>query len=134
MNRKMHDSTVLVHSSIALLQERFMQLQRVKEMREKRELVKMLNITEPQHFNSTNPTKKTRLTSPPHVSLSLWPTSKGMMKEDKDSNIVETPVLMNLYPAADCAQTQPLHASWKNVYDWDLGSDSDTGVDTSLHL
>ncbi|ONK59826.1 uncharacterized protein A4U43_C08F11220 [Asparagus officinalis] len=39
MGRQGNDPTVF-HSSIALLQERFRQLQRVKEMREERELLK----------------------------------------------------------------------------------------------
>ncbi|XP_027338230.1 uncharacterized protein LOC113852189 [Abrus precatorius] len=135
-----HDPTVF-HSSIALLQERFRQLQRVKEMREERELQKMLN--EPKQFNSnttmsyeptrllSNPelTKPSR--SPPHVSLSLWPTSQ-VKQEDYTS--VQTPVSLNLCPTDynNYAHSQSLQVSWKNVYDCDSGSDS--GVDTSLHL
>ncbi|XP_061339805.1 uncharacterized protein LOC133286407 [Gastrolobium bilobum] len=136
MGREIHDSTV-IHSSIALLQERFRQLQRVKEMREERELLQMLS-TEPKHLNS-NPTKTyepTRLffhsesvipsRSPPHISLSLWPASQGIQENNRRT--VETPVSMNLN-FTDCPHTQAL---WKNAYDWDSGSDS--GVDTSLHL
>lgn len=136
MGRESHDPSV-VNSSIALLQERFRQLQRVKEMREERELMKM-HTAPKQQFNSNIPTvtydyESTRLfshpelivpsRSPPHVSLSLWPTSQSS---------VQTPVSMNLCPT-DYTHTQSMQASWKkNVYDWDSGSDS--GVDTSLHL
>lgn len=144
MRRKIHDPTV-VHSSIALLQERFIQLQSVKEMREKRELMKMLS-TEPKHFNFSNPTTiydqsttTTRLffhpeliipsKSPLHVSLSLWPTSQGMQEDNNNNHnsstnctVESTTVSKNL------CSTQPVQASWKDVYD------SDSGVDTSLHL
>ncbi|KAL2339262.1 hypothetical protein Fmac_013708 [Flemingia macrophylla] len=130
MRRKIHDPSV-VRSSIVLLQERFKQLQRAKEMRKKRELMKMLT-TEPKHFNS-NPTPRQFFhpelimpsRSPPHVSLSLWPTSQRIQEYNKST--IETPIR-----SIDCTHTQSLQASWKNVYDWDSGSDS--GVDTSLHL
>ncbi|CAJ1941480.1 unnamed protein product [Sphenostylis stenocarpa] len=134
MRRKIHDPTA-VRSSIVLLQERFRQLQRVKEMRKKRELLKMLT-REPKHFNS-NPTTSQFFhpelvipsRSPPHVSLSLWPTPQCMQEYNKST--IETPVSNNMR-SIDCTRTQSLQASWKNVYDWDSGSDS--GVDTSLHL
>ena len=57
MGRDSHDPTSF-HSSIALLQERFRQLQRVKEMREERELQKMLN--EPKQFSSNTTTSMSR--------------------------------------------------------------------------
>ncbi|KAK7363842.1 hypothetical protein VNO77_06001 [Canavalia gladiata] len=140
MRRKIHDPTV-VHSSIVLLRERFRQLQRVKEIRKERELLKML-CTEPKHFNSNattiyEPTSQffhpeliIPSRSSPHVSLSLWPTSQCMQEDNK--SIIENPVSMKLL-SIDCTHAQSLQASWKNnVYDWDSGSDS--GVDTSLHL
>ena len=48
MGRESHDRTHVVHSSIALLQERFRQLQRVKEMREEtiRQCMTLLQIRE----------------------------------------------------------------------------------------
>ncbi|CAI8590539.1 unnamed protein product [Vicia faba] len=109
MGRENHDPTI-VHSSIALLQERFRQLERVKEMREERELKRMLNEPKQQTYDQST----TRLSSsnheliipsrssPPHVSLSLWPTTSSQAN------------------------------SWKNGYDCD--SSSVSGVDTSLHL
>jgi len=130
MRRKVHEPTA-VRSSIVLLQERFRQLQKVKEMRKKRELLKMLTI-EPKHFDA-NPTTRQFLhpelmipsRSPPHVSLSPWPTPQY------NKSTIETPVSKNMASIA-CTHAQSLQASWKNVYDWDSGSDSD--VDTSLHL
>ncbi|KAK7348364.1 hypothetical protein VNO80_22917 [Phaseolus coccineus] len=134
MRRKVNEPTA-VRSSIVLLQERFRQLQKVKEMRKKRELLKMLTI-EPKHFNS-NPTTRQFFypelmipsRSPPHVSLSPLPTPQCMLEYNKST--IETPVSKNT-GSMDCTHTQSLQASWKNVYDWD--SSSDSGVDTSLHL
>lgn len=143
MGRENHDPTIVVHSSIALLQERFRQLERVKEMREERELKKMLN--EPKQFNSnTIPSydydQSTRLfssnheliipsRSPPHVSLSLWPTTSEVKQQEDYFTSMKSPVSMNL---CTTNYTKNLQASWKNGYDCD--SPSDSGVDTSLHL
>ncbi|WVZ12813.1 hypothetical protein V8G54_017343 [Vigna mungo] len=129
MRRKIHQPTA-VRSSIVLLQERFRQLQKVKEMRKKRELLKILTI-DPKHFNSNTTTKQFFHPSGslPHVSLSLWPTSLCMV--DYNKSTIQTPVSKNT-SSIDSTHTQSLQASWKNLYDWDSGSDS--GVDTSLHL
>lgn len=138
MGRENHDST-MVHSSIALLQERFRQLQRVKEMREEKELKKLFTEV-PKHFNSNSnnntlpstcestrlfshpeliniSSSKSSSLSPPHISLSLWPTSQ-------DFTSFKKPFTTNY--------TQSLQTSWKSSYDCD--SSSDSGVDTSLHL
>ncbi|KAK7262091.1 hypothetical protein RJT34_29651 [Clitoria ternatea] len=111
--------------------ERFRQLQRVKEMRKEKELLKMLK-TEVKHFETTfEPTRQffhpELMSSPPHVSLSLWPTSQ-LMHEGNKTTIIDTPISINLC-SKDCTHAK---ASWKNFYDLDSGSDS--GVDTSLHL
>ncbi|RDX77989.1 hypothetical protein CR513_41799, partial [Mucuna pruriens] len=137
MGRESHRDPTSFHSSIALLQERFRQLQRVKEMREEKELQKMLN--EPKQFNSTTTTTMAYHNSnnsilshpelimpsrsPPHVSLSLWPTSQG---KQEDHTRPQTPVSMNLCPTDynNYAHSQSLQVSWKNVYDCDSGADS----------
>ena len=143
MGREGQDPTVLHHSSsIALLQERFRQLQRVKEMREERELLKLLSETK-QFFTSSNPVttnhyEPAKLSykpemvipaksppQPPRVSLSLWPTSE----EDKRT-LEANPVSVSLCPK-DYALSS-LKTPWKNFCDCD--SESDSGVDTSLHL
>ncbi|XP_054800523.1 uncharacterized protein LOC129304762 [Prosopis cineraria] len=150
-----HDPTV-VHSSIALLQERFRQLQRVKEMREEKELLRVLT-SEPKHFvgNNSKPSMTTTcdlppktmsfsyrpeltlvpstrtLPSPPpphsHVSLSLWPSSSSSLPEPPRETLSAVTFLEPETPSASMTL-------WKNnTYDCD-GSDSDSGVDTSLHL
>ncbi|CAL0334559.1 unnamed protein product [Lupinus luteus] len=144
MGRESHDSTS-VQSSIALLQERFRQLERVKEMREERELLKM--YTEPKQFSSNMRSTYESISSlskpeliipsrspPPHVSLSLWPTTS---QEDHHKSTVQntqvSQVSMNLFPT-DYTHKQFMQGSWKkNAYDWDCGSDH-SDVDTSLHL
>ncbi|XP_050902305.1 uncharacterized protein LOC127112435 [Lathyrus oleraceus] len=137
MGRENHDPTI-VHSSIALLQERFRQLERVKEMREERELKRMLNEPKQQTYDQS-----TRLfssnheliipsrSSPPHVSLSLWPTTSSQVKQQEEYyTSLKSPVSMNL---CTTSYTQNMQAnSWKNGYDCESASDS--GVDTSLHL
>ncbi|KAK2447975.1 hypothetical protein P8452_12201 [Trifolium repens] len=149
MGRENHDPTI-VHSSIALLQERFRQLERAKEMREERELKKIVNET--KQFNSNNtiitpsydydqstrlfssnheliiPSRSSSSSPPPHVSLSLWPTTSEVKQEEYFTSL-KNPVSMNL---CTTNYTQNMQSSWKNGYDCDSASDS--GVDTSLHL
>lgn len=85
------DDAVVVRSSIALLQERFRELQRVKAIREQREALRLLALSEPNHSMKYEPAEAARLFFHPndhhHVqlahghrsssspsSLSLWPT------------------------------------------------------------
>ncbi|XP_058755160.1 uncharacterized protein LOC131628334 [Vicia villosa] len=136
MGRENHDPTI-VHSSIALLQERFRQLERVKEMREERELKRMLNEPKQIYDQSTRLLSSNHeliipsSSSPPHVSLSLWPTTSSQVKQQEEYySSLKSPVSMNL---CTTSYTQNMQASsWKNGYDCD--SSSDSGVDTSLHL
>jgi len=87
-------------------------------------------LNEPKQFTSntssilSHPELIMPSRSPPHVSLSLWPTSQG---KQEDCRSAQTPVSMNYG-----AHSQSLQVSWKNAYDCDSGADS--GVDTSLHL
>ncbi|KAL6205381.1 hypothetical protein ACLB2K_022641 [Fragaria x ananassa] len=53
-SQNLNDGTVKVHSSIALLQERFKQLQRAKEMREERELLRQLIAESAERANQTH--------------------------------------------------------------------------------
>jgi hypothetical protein len=122
MGRQSCDATV-IHSSIALLQERFRQLQRAKEMREAREFLRL--SSEPERVDPAmlyDPT--TRLffhseliysPSPlPQGSLYLQPKFPSMRT---DLHITKTPFLGKLDTVMDR----------KNDFD-------DSDVDTSLHL
>ncbi|KAK9935877.1 hypothetical protein M0R45_012751 [Rubus argutus] len=92
------DDAVVVRSSIALLQERFRELQRVKAMREQREVLRLLALSEPNHSMNYEPAEAARLFFHPndhhHVQLvhghgsssspsflSLWPALE--LKESK---------------------------------------------------
>lgn len=136
MGREVNDP-IMIQSSIALLQQRFKQLQRAKEMREVRELSR--NLLEPKPFNPTNftqydqPSNYSLFISPElifqprspatNISPSLWWNSHSKV----DDQSVESPVFMSLRPART---TSNLHAFSSGV---DKSGTSDD-VDTSLHL
>ncbi|KAL1372768.1 uncharacterized protein LOC127741490 [Arachis duranensis] len=116
---------IIMHSSIALLQERFRELQRVKEMREERELLKMMLNSDHQPSKSPSSPSPPPPLPPPRVSLSLWPTSSQDDKKKKTNAGV--PLMM-----ADCASKHCLHAC--SCEDWDSNSADSDGVDTTLRL
>ncbi|KAL6281904.1 hypothetical protein ACE6H2_012833 [Prunus campanulata] len=157
MERESHDATV-IHSSIALLQERFRQLQRVKEMREEREILRMLALcdSEPKHkqlmmMNTSNPIPTVHnkpaaerlFFHPDHhdliqphghgssesgISLSLWPALQSNHEDYILYRSIETPLLINLWPSV---RDTPSLDTYSNKFQ---GSDCDSDVDTSLHL
>lgn len=140
MGREEQDSTVIhSSSSIALLQERFRQLQRVKEMREERELMKMhaepykqLNLYPSMPYEEA-PSRlffhseliiPPKPRSSPQVSLSVSPPSQSY-------SVSETrPLVMNSWRHTD-------HRSSVLITSLNESNDSDSDyskVDTSLHL
>ncbi|KAM1108752.1 hypothetical protein ACFX13_005453 [Malus domestica] len=150
MDRESHETTV-VHSSIALLQERFRELQRVKAIREEKETSRMLALStdsEPKQFTAMdrNPTMQNqqarsklffhfdhivhgRGTSASGGSLSLWPTLQSK-HVDRPHRKTETLLLINLWPTF--TDTTSLKTCSNKFEDLDPNSGSD--VDTSLHL
>lgn len=150
MGRESND-LIVTQSSIALLQERFRQLQRVKEMREERELHLHKMVVEPKLFSPTMqydcyetssrlffhflPTRTS--TSSPQVSLSIWSNSQSKQQvqvHDDHFQIqcMETPPLLPTFetvPAAAAAAPSP-DASAKKFETPNHHDD----VDTSLHL
>lgn len=72
MGRENSDQAV-VHSSIALLQERFRQLQRVKEMREERELLRLFSSSSDSSETSISPTSTACNVPPPSNKLFYHP-------------------------------------------------------------
>lgn len=153
MGRETNDP-IVTQSSIALLQERFRQLQRVKEMREERELHLHKMVVEPKLFSPAMqydcyetssrlffhflPTRTS--TSSPQVSLPLWSysQSKQQVQVHDDHFQIQcmetTPLLptSETVPAAAAAAAAPpsLHASAKKFETPNHHDD----VDTSLHL
>lgn len=126
MGRQSSDS-IVVHSSIVLLQERFRQLQRAKEMREERELLRLLSESE----RVVNPTARyepsrlffhSELINPPRPSLQHSPyLQTNPQGKNTDLHVIETPLLANLW-STDAVMHR------RNVFD-DVSD-----VDTSLHL
>ncbi|PIA58188.1 hypothetical protein AQUCO_00500250v1 [Aquilegia coerulea] len=128
MGRENSEPTVVMHSSIALLQERFRQLQRVKEMREERELLKLFSESErlspticcetTRQFFHTESTIHPQTSK--HSSLSYFHPESQEGKYGH-SQAVNTPLLMSLWPT----DRSIVRAS--NTLD-------DAEVDTTLHL
>ncbi|XP_048447322.1 uncharacterized protein LOC125480475 [Pyrus x bretschneideri] len=143
MDRESHETTV-VHSSIALLQERFRELQKVKAMREEREISRMLALStdsEPKQFTAMdrNPTMLNlfhfdhivhgRRTSASGGSLSLWPTLQSK-HVDCPQRKTETLLLINLWPTFTDDTSLKICS---NKFE-DSIPNSGSDVDTSLHL
>lgn len=113
-----------VQSSIALLQERFRQLQRVKEMREERELLRLFAQAEHAKpvacYKPSAPIVHPDLILPPrhHLqgTLFLQPDSQGKHTDFRESNSLLPMTLWN-----DKAVKHSL-------------DNFDMDVDTSLHL
>ncbi|KAJ4837231.1 hypothetical protein Tsubulata_027960 [Turnera subulata] len=124
MGRQSCDPTV-IHSSIALLQERFRQLEKAKEMRQQRELLRLLS--EAEQVKAATTYKPSRLFFPqefmlpqgqsPQCSLSLQP---NVQTKPRDLQVNETPQLENLWLVDTAMRTK---------IDFD-----ESDVDTSLHL
>ncbi|KAK8545747.1 hypothetical protein V6N13_067013 [Hibiscus sabdariffa] len=113
-----------VHSSIALLQERFRQLQRAKELRREREVVRLLS--EAERINPGTQNEAPQLFFHSELILQPRPPLQGsaygessMRSMHNRRQVIETPILSNLQQ-----RDTILHTSTFN----------DSDVDTSLHL
>ncbi|XP_015878993.3 uncharacterized protein LOC107415217 [Ziziphus jujuba] len=155
MSRESHNP-IAIHSSIALLQERFRQLQRMKEMREGKELIRMLVVEPNKQKQSDINLNPTLYFEPPKSfpnpdfltpqirpisqqdSLSLWQNLRSNMNIEDFRGIEISccvpPTLMNLWPVNDTpSSSNASSSSSSNIYKFE-DSDSDSDVDTSLHL
>ncbi|XP_022724818.1 uncharacterized protein LOC111281355 [Durio zibethinus] len=129
---------IVIQSSIALLQERFRRLQRMKELREERELLRKL--AEPKQCSPTLPYDQPSgllffhflpPRSPPRQvpNFSLFSGPQSKCHAGTTFRCMEAPFFASLLPIV--TETSPsLHVSQNKLKD----SDSDDGVDTSLHL
>ncbi|KAG6637771.1 hypothetical protein CIPAW_11G201300 [Carya illinoinensis] len=125
MSRQYFDATI-IHSSTGLLQERFRQLQRAKEMREARELLRML-LSEPGRVNPATYSDATRsffhsefINSPSSLPQSSLYFQLNFQSKHTDLQVTEIPLLANL-------------GSINSVMD-KINNFDDSDVDTSLHL
>ncbi|XVF28041.1 hypothetical protein REPUB_Repub14bG0161200 [Reevesia pubescens] len=129
-----HDP-IVIQSSIALLQERFRQLQRMKEMREERELLR--KVAKPNQCNPSLAYDQSsgllffhflppRSLPPRQVpDFSLW---SGSQSKCNRFECMEAPLFASLLPTTETPSS--LHVSLNKFED----SDIDDDVDTSLHL
>uniref|UniRef100_A0A6N2KA82 Uncharacterized protein n=1 Tax=Salix viminalis TaxID=40686 RepID=A0A6N2KA82_SALVM len=130
-----NNEPIVIQSSIALLRERFRQLQRVKAMREEKELSKVL-AESPKTLSPTkqyepaasrlffHPELILQQRSPTRICPPLWPNTHskqgGFWCED-------TPALMSSSPA----KTPSNHGL---LYKFDDDATDHDDIDTSLHL
>nr|VVW60284.1 unnamed protein product [Nymphaea colorata] len=138
MGRHANDSAVL-HSTIALLQERFRQLQRVKEMREEKELMRLVAETE------------SRATPPPYCSTSAAAAAAAFCHPDAaallnyraaaspppDQCGAQSKHLGFLQPAGTSGGLNRVHRAGEELRFLSCtphGEDDSSEVDTSLHL
>ncbi|KAG6768959.1 hypothetical protein POTOM_024573 [Populus tomentosa] len=138
---KENTDPIVIQSSIALLQERFRQLQRVKAMREEKELSRNIHVESTKQSSPTmqyhEPAAANRLffhpelilqpRSPPHVCLSLWPNPQG---KQAGFRCEETPALMSLSSTKSPPKLGVLDKFDASATD----DDDDDDIDTSLHL
>ncbi|KAI4294887.1 hypothetical protein MLD38_040825 [Melastoma candidum] len=119
------NDSVVAHSTIALLQERFKQLQQLKDMRVKRDLLKSSEKDPECSIDSTTISRETpnctfqhgESSNSPSLLLSLWPDSTS-----DDSQ---------------CSRSEDSTSRKKRRIYSDLSSKCfyvNDGVDTSLHL
>ncbi|XVF26201.1 hypothetical protein REPUB_Repub13aG0279000 [Reevesia pubescens] len=141
MGRESMNDPIVIQSSIALLQERFRQLQRMKEMREERELLKKL-AAEPKQCSNPSPDHDQSSgllffhflppRSPPSRQVpnnfSIWSGSQGK-GASTTFRCMDAPLFASLLPTV-IEKPSSLHVSLNKFEDSDYSDD----VDTSLHL
>ncbi|KAK8485331.1 hypothetical protein V6N13_062798 [Hibiscus sabdariffa] len=128
-------------SSIALLQERFRQLERMKEMREERELLRKLS-ERPRQCNKPPPSglflfhlltsaPRPWPSSPPRQvpNLSLWPAG-AEAPSSSTLGCMEAPLFALLPTVIGTPSSTSLHVGHNEFQDSEYCDD----VDTSLHL
>ncbi|WOG83135.1 hypothetical protein DCAR_0102309 [Daucus carota subsp. sativus] len=144
MGRERSDQTVIRSSSIALLQERFRQLQKVKELREEKEMFRFFpesdRCTSPPNYNT--PLQKpfslffeseVLLPSSANVAAQAIPTScqiKTCLSLWPDHSHV---VAENVIKKSHCLNNKSWLSKTTPLFDVS-DHDNETDVDTSLHL
>ncbi|KAJ0980118.1 hypothetical protein J5N97_008373 [Dioscorea zingiberensis] len=127
MGRQTKDPTVL-HSSIALLQERFRELQRVKAMREERELLRVFADTEAEAV----------ILDDARYKKPAWFIHPELMRPSRP--LQAYPSTTQLKPHADSMDSQTFNTSLSiglgsgQLIKHSSESFIDTEVDTTLHL
>ncbi|CAN1121112.1 hypothetical protein LINPERPRIM_LOCUS1988 [Linum perenne] len=139
MGRHVGDSSTMVNSSIALLQERFKELQRVKEKRQEKELLKLFSESSERHINTASPPTPSSSSSPsPSSSKQSTPSPPRVSRYQKDhpSSLLS----LGLSPSSSSESVKNNQASlWASSRASSPSSSSRTSfghsdVDTSLRL
>ncbi|KAH7653862.1 hypothetical protein IHE45_19G107100 [Dioscorea alata] len=121
-------NTTTLHSSIALLQERFRQLQRMKELREERELMKMF-----VEAGKAKPNVQLVEQNEQQPSLFLHPDLLHPSKFEHDlshvSSNFDTSLSIGLWPYNNKPATTTITSATTNNV-----RETSSYVDTSLHL
>ncbi|PKU64760.1 hypothetical protein MA16_Dca012624 [Dendrobium catenatum] len=115
MGRHNNESGALLHSSIALLQERFRELQRIREMREKRELNRLFSEAK---CLSSSPSSQPRWFYHPE----LWNPSKPSKVYEKEGEGSEFQDMGNSLSKRFCPDERVMKKC------------IEAEIDTSLHL
>ncbi|KAI3466506.1 hypothetical protein Pfo_023169 [Paulownia fortunei] len=136
MVREADHSGGVTPSSIALLQERFRQLQKMKELRQEKELLRMLSESErysppiitPRERRSTTFSGSEQIFVPPprphcQLSLSLWPDSQIKHADSRGIDQAPSNLPKSLFTDAPLVCTSPIKLE-----------SSDSDIDTSLRL
>ncbi|KAF3451851.1 hypothetical protein FNV43_RR07947 [Rhamnella rubrinervis] len=153
MGTESHECPSVVHSSIALLQERFRQLQRMKEMREEKELInRMLAVAESNNKHYLNihvkptmyfepaclfpkPQRAIQVQPQNQDSVSQWQSNVEYRSVESSSISSCTRPLMNLWPIDYDTPSSSSDASLSfSKLSEEYLCDSESDVDTSLHL
>lgn len=117
MGRHGSETGALLHSSIALLQERFRELQRIREMREKRELLRL--FSEAKYLSSSAPCSQPRWFFHPE----LWNPTRPTKVVENGGGGIEMMEMGNSLSMRFCPDDQRL-----------MKCCTETEIDTSLHL
>ncbi|CAI0433009.1 unnamed protein product [Linum tenue] len=138
MGRQIGDSSTMVNSSIALLQERFKELQRVKEKRQEKELLKLFSESSERNTTPSTPSGS----SSPSSSSSSRPLAPAFSNRRPTASPPAAPpslLSLGLHSSYDHQSLRNNQASF-----WSGGTSSSSSqrstafehsdVDTSLHL
>ncbi|KAL3519291.1 hypothetical protein ACH5RR_017440 [Cinchona calisaya] len=123
------DQQAALHSSIALLQERFKRLQKIREMRQERELLRLLSETRERRRTSSPSTMQ--YDQPSNAATTLY-NSEMMIFHQTPS--YSQPAL-SLWPDSQMKHGLDDHTIGNTSAPFmDKFDDSSSDVDTSLHL
>ncbi|KAH7546864.1 hypothetical protein FEM48_Zijuj01G0246200 [Ziziphus jujuba var. spinosa] len=146
--RSCDGNTNVSHSSIALLQERFRQLQKAKEMREEKELLRLLSESGTRRTNiRAESYEQTGMLfnseaghiNNPHRSQTQQQGSMFQQQpkfEMKHGNLKgnEIPIFGNMFSTSTTATSSVMQYYRTNNIDDDDDDDNGSEVDTSLRL